>query len=641
MCDKTGGELESLVDTDEEGEAENEMEGVYDGFEDAPEASKYESDDEHGEGEDDNHMEDGGDGGVAAEDSDLELSEEVELGADGSDNELEEEVEDGVEDYDDPQYVDMEDTLVDEKEVLELRDSDESGADGEQDESPEASDDDSKPLLPKEGEKITLVRSGKKNIPFKMLVDLYCIGKCEIIKFTVKGGKCMTYDFTDQVERRRVKHLITKPPAGTSWTPFYHKVVPNALPSRSRKEKVSKNDSASQSKKSCGVVQTKNGGGSYAKGFNTESGDDDTQEEKELTKAHKTAGTPETKSPVRVRSTPKVAGKVNSGASKSVKATSAVPKPTKVPKKTPPQKTAGTNTSKLGAKKSLPKGKAKGSKGKVICVDNNSSDEDSLGFDDAEMLEEMKKVQEKIKSKKPLNITISPGFIRVETGERVYVVFFPKPNKTFYLKPEHMKALVTMAVSKRKLMYPGDDDGWVETISSIHLRDKEYGEESKWRRTEGKGNTTDLMYFVYTVPLDDEASFEEDLTRKVKYFFDVSKKRKTDITGVMALSYARNLAQGDNGGLGLFCLNKGNGDPKKAAKVMTEEIDNHFKDGFCFQYDTPLNKYMVDYDIKQFLTDRVGMTAWEDMDEATKQSCFKDYPRRSLPEWDGIVEESW
>ena len=108
----------------------------------------------------------------------------------------------------------------------------------------------------------------------------------------------------------------------------------------------------------------------------------------------------------------------------------------------------------------------------------------------------------------------------------------------------------------------------------------------------------------------------------------------------MALQYARNLAQGDNGGLGKFCLDKGNGDPQKAANIMTEVMDSHYKDGFTFQFDTHLNKYMVDFDIKQLLADHVAITSWEDMDEATKAFCFKDYLRKSLPDWDGIVQDT-
>jgi len=128
-----------------------------------------------------------------------------------------------------------------------------------------------------------------------------------------------------------------------------------------------------------------------------------------------------------------------------------------------------------------------------------------------------------------LTIIVSPGFTNIHTGEKVYVIIFPKPNKTFYLKPEHTKALVNMAVTKRKILNPGEDNGWAESISSFHIRDKEYGTDSKWRRTEGKGNTTDLTFFFYTVLLHDESTFEKGLTRKVKYFFDVIRKRKTDI----------------------------------------------------------------------------------------------------------------
>ena len=86
-------------------------------------------------------------------------------------------------------------------------------------------------------------------------------------------------------------------------------------------------------------------------------------------------------------------------------------------------------------------------------------DKDSLGFDDEGMTELMEEVQEKMKSKNPLTITVLLGFINVHTGERVYVIIFPKPYKTFYLKPERIKTLVTMAARRRKILNPGEDDG--------------------------------------------------------------------------------------------------------------------------------------------------------------------------------------
>ena len=149
------------------------------------------------------------------------------------------------------------------------------------------------------------------------------------------------------------------------------------------------------------------------------------------------------------------------------------------------------------------------------------------------------------------------------------------------------------------------------------------------------------MNFVHAVPIGEEESFGPSLAAKIKYFFDVSHKRKTDVTGKDALNYVCSLPQGATGGLGKFCLNKGGGDAEKAAKIMTTEIDDYFKDGYSLQYDVPLNRFMVDWDIKEFLAKFVGVTSWDDLSEDDKKKCFRDYPKKSLPDWDEIVQESW
>ena len=516
--------------------------------------------------------------------------------------------------------------------------------------------------FPRGSEKVVKLRSGKKNPTYNKVVDLYLEGKCNNVKFTVKGGRSMIYDFSDTEDRRTIKRLIAKPPTGCSWSSVSSKVAttnpsPHGRKGKvSNKEKVSKKKTASKTSSGAKKPSTKpmNSSKSYAKGFTTPS-DDEESVEVVLTPLKKKSplkgkGTPiTTKTNHRSNAiTPPAVGKEKSSSSSAKvgtkkahqKSSSGKKKSSTSPPKVIPKK-AHQNAAKASAKKPAQKTAGNVEKGKVICSGSVGSDEDSLGFDDEGMMKLMTETQKKMKAKKPLTITVSHGFTNVQTGERVYVIVFPKPNKTFYLKPEHTRALVSMAVTKRNILNPGDDNGWPESISSIHIRDKEYGTDSTWRRTVGKGNTTDLTYFVYTVPLDDESTFQEGLTRKVQCFFDVMRKRKTDITGMMALKYARNMSPGDNGGLGLFCLTKGNGDPEKAAKVMTEEIHSHFKDGFSLQFDTPLNKYMVDFDIKQFLADRVGITSWDDLDEAGKQYCYKNYPRILLPAWDDIVEESW
>ncbi len=74
---------------------------------------------------------------------------------------------------------------------------------------------------------------------------------------------------------------------------------------------------------------------------------------------------------------------------------------------------------------------------------------------------------------------------------------------------------------------------------------------------------------------------------------------------------------------------------------MTKEINEYYKDGYSLQYDVPLNKLMVNWDIKDFLTEFVGITYWDDLVEANKKICFRDYPKKSLPDFNEIVQESW
>ena len=107
------------------------------------------------------------------------------------------------------------------------------------------------------------------------------------------------------------------------------------------------------------------------------------------------------------------------------------------------------------------------------------------------------------------------------------------------------------------------------------------------------------------------------------------------------LKYTEQLPKGDGGGLHGFCLRKGGGNPKEAAKVMTAEIHDHFKDGPNYVWGTSLDRFLVDWDIREFLTEHIGIESWADLDDKGKKICYKNYPRRSLPEWNSIVQESY
>ena len=63
---------------------------------------------------------------------------------------------------------------------------------------------------------------------------------------------------------------------------------------------------------------------------------------------------------------------------------------------------------------------------------------------------------------------------------------------------------------------------------------------------------------------------------------------------------------------------------------MTDDLHNHFKDGFTFSFDNTLDRFMVDYDIKQFVEKYLGANNWNGISEDDKKACFKDYPKRRV-----------
>ena len=92
-------------------------------------------------------------------------------------------------------------------------------------------------------------------------------------------------------------------------------------------------------------------------------------------------------------------------------------------------------------------------------------------------------------------------------------------------------------------------------------RAKEFGKESIWLKT-SSGNTIDVMYFIHSVPIGEEHTFLSKLNAKIKYFFDVMRKRKTNTTGRLVLDYCKDLPESRKGGLGGTVLAKA---PQKRA----------------------------------------------------------------------------
>ena len=278
--------------------------------------------------------------------------------------------------------------------------------------------------------------------------------------------------------------------------------------------------------------------------------------------------------------------------------------------------------------------------------DESDGDDESIGFATANIKAHLAKAaQETLKT--TLAIYVSSEFTDSVRGVKVYYIFFDKPLKTFYMKAEHFQAICQLRHEKRVIGNINNPAEFISRISNVKIRKCEYSPVSLWYRSGGvKQNTTEIIGFVVTVPEGNAANAHAIIHDCVEeYFFKVTKKRKTNSAGELALDYTESLLDPESprttGLYGWLLSHKGSGDRARAAKVMTTEINDHFKGGPAYRYDVSLDKFMVDWDIKQFLTDHVGCNSWDDLDQSSRIACFRDYPKRKLPEWDDIMEESY
>jgi len=279
-------------------------------------------------------------------------------------------------------------------------------------------------------------------------------------------------------------------------------------------------------------------------------------------------------------------------------------------------------------------------KGKNEAEDSDSMGSDILGDTNDEVVARLNQ-QLQDRMKKPVNVFVSDEIESLLTDSRVSMGMFARPGGTFMCKAEFMRQLLTSFHEKKMIGNVNNIPEWISSVRDVKIRATEHGLDSRYKRSGNKNNTTEIIVFVVKVPISGMMSQAEAVKGIVEEnFFRLYKKRVHNTMGELVLKYTEQLPKGDGGGLHGFCLRKGGGNPKEAAKVMTAEIHDHFKDGPNYVWGTSLDRFLVDWDIREFLTEHVGIESWADLDDKGKKICYKNYPRRSLPEWNSIVQES-
>lgn len=282
--------------------------------------------------------------------------------------------------------------------------------------------------------------------------------------------------------------------------------------------------------------------------------------------------------------------------------------------------------------------------------DDVDSDDSGGMFNDPNF---KKTVTERTKSASEGGITVAVSK-PIEQGEEVKIMVVIENQKIgtrmYFIKAPHVSELMKMRTKTRKNPFLRENNICFEdTFKGIIQRDSPSSTTSKYLRVGNNSKTVELISFTVTLPHKGTVTSNIDSVVKsimddyFKYVF--ARERKVNTAGELALTYAKQLlpdtATPGSGLYGHLLTKYGDGNFDTASQNMTAEINKYWSRDITYVYDCHLDKYMVNYDIKKWVEQHMGATSWDDLSDGIKKICFKSYPGRDLPEWSGIVQESY
>ena len=199
-------------------------------------------------------------------------------------------------------------------------------------------------------------------------------------------------------------------------------------------------------------------------------------------------------------------------------------------------------------------------------------------------------------------------------NDSYYVVVFGDFKKAYVLKSPFLRSYVKTIMEGLDI-----DSTYCETYFDINIRDREFGNDDKWKRSKN-GKTISRMSAVFSGKSINEAQIMKDIDNAIGILFQSMEKREKHPIGPMVLDF---LNQNQNG-LYKYLTNNDKED-EEIGEMLTEDIHNQFKSGYTLKWDDSLNRFMVDYDIIRVLKDNIGYKSWEEVGRNNMKKCFRDY----------------
>jgi hypothetical protein len=240
-----------------------------------------------------------------------------------------------------------------------------------------------------------------------------------------------------------------------------------------------------------------------------------------------------------------------------------------------------------------------------------------------------------------LDVYVSNPFRNAQTKRTHYVVVYGFFGKAWALKASFLRTYLHIIAGKMNSMKGSKVDlNHCHSYYEINTRKHEFGSESVWRRLAPKngksGNTIKRMSFVLSFDTVHNNLGIDKVKDAIELFLFSMKKRDTNQVGELLLNHLKDHA------VGLYDhLLAGTGNVDLVETKLTNDINSHFIGEYSISRQTPLNRFMVDYDIIRILKEYVGYTSWSDVPMIEQGYCFRGYNNKTvLPEWD-VEEEKY
>ena len=281
---------------------------------------------------------------------------------------------------------------------------------------------------------------------------------------------------------------------------------------------------------------------------------------------------------------------------------------------------------------------------KVEVIDSDNDSLSTLGSEDLKSGLQMLTNEASQASGNTFPFSLTSPFFNPKTNDNIKVGIMGSPGGTFMMKASVILPRVRNRFEKKggKLFPKAFSLGLIlQDGLDVKVREEPYSVSTKYKRSKSQ-KTSEQVIFIFVYPASEEGNFNEYLDYIMNKLFVpvMSEKQKP---GYFALQAAK-LQSNTNSPGGLYnwlVNNVGHGDEDTAVKNLSKRINDHYCGGPVFTYDDSLDKVMTDYDIKQFVMKYLGATSWDDLSDDEKKVCYKNYPKRKLPVWTSIFQESY